>query len=722
MASLVGDDFIDRLEMGRLMLGSNLSSAIDNKWNDPLIKLGRRLMKLSIDLSRLDLRRESTTMVIANGQDFPRKVRTLAEGDGTATKRKKFSKLSDVAMIFIIYMSCKFFVSLCLKNKFNRTCYTLKSIAMKCLENPANLACFSDDILNRVRINCSHLNNFKDLEWRDLEIEWDVLHQEYLSTRVFLKTIGDPFLYLGCFMECIYIFLIIVNIFAYLGGYIVYWKYRGLSLASMRSIFNDQDDLTDVYLMIRRIVNSYISSSSTFLQTSGTSCAPAKLIQYIENLENGNSKKTIDSSLTSLKRELKSKSLDHEKSIEELTRMASDGRLHPINLRPENLRSNAMIYMKFFATALLIMYIMEVGLILILLFVDHIQRDLRIDFENFRDVMLFLEFFLLLALLEILASFYLSVPLIICLDQSSYAEHLVKMVRGCQGKVKDYRKFKVDTEVTYMSRACSAMAPHRGTGLGTTSVVKCFVESEFGERLDLSNHENPEKETDERLNVSRVEGNSPIVAVRMSLRSNLLAALIQSKLFAEQFKGIRGLISLIGLLAFIVLGSVPITVHCYHKYLGENIRSVLSFYAIAFTIYINGSFLPLCDLHSRCIKLVRELAYLLSHSIEAICIGKNATMLESRLDPSSSSSTSIHGEKRVDFSGDYFEDHIVWLLRKELNHPDRLSSQFTVRVAHVRLTYGTIIKVYFWLGILLVPSFFTSSHEGLYSDRLMRFL
>jgi len=119
------------------------------------------------------------------------------------------------------------------------------------------------------------------------------------------------------------------------------------------------------------------------------------------------------------------------------------------------------------------------------------------------------------------------------------------------------------------------------------------------------------------------------------------------------------------------------------------------------------------------------MAYLLAHSVEAFC---TKTAVVKFRDQSNSSTSAISTarndeiETRLGFVGMDFEDHIIWSLRRELNHPEKLTSQFTVTFARVKLTYGTIIKVYFWLGVLLVPSMISSSQEGASSDRLMRFL
>jgi len=701
------------------------SKTVDDKWNEPWMKFGRKVVKMTIDLARLDVQKENTSP-LALVQDKGVAGEESDPSKNGPIKRKAFSKMSDAAFVFIVYMSIKISISLCLQNRFNRNCRKLQTIAKSCLDNSTKFACFSDDILHRNSIVCSISPNLHGgPSPRHLELEWEILHQNYLNTKDLLKTIGNPFLYIGSFIECVYIFILVLNIFGYLAGVLVLRKYHGVLFASIRTISFERREIKDVFQMIRVIVNLYISSSRTFLQMSISRCVPAKLLQHIWGpVDCRHSRKNADESLATLKREFRRNITDHELSIKDLSLMASDGRLHPLNLRPENIRSNAITYMKFFATLLVSFIYFASALVIGLVFSNNIQEELRIDFQNLQDWIFLFEFHLMCLVQSTFCCVHLSFPLMICLDQLSYVDQLLIMVQDCQRKVAQFQRYILETQRTIMVRAHSDVAPRRGTCFSGGYKNWQFDGSHFQKSFHSWKQLSLTPVSEQSLRLAEFESNLVKNRMRTKLRPCLLATLMQCKLFAEQFKQVRGIVNLVGYLGFVVVIAFPGTVHLYYPYLCDRMRHVSAGCAIAFTLYVNVSYLPLCDLHRRCVKLIQELAYLVAHLIEVDCLEVEMSKSDTQLDsgPHLSSDEELSAANHVHSQCNYSEDHIVWLLRKELSHPDRLSSQFTLKVGNVALTYGNLIKAYFWLGVLFVPTFLSSSQGVGVSDRIMRFL
>lgn len=52
--------------------------------------------------------------------------------------------------------------------------------------------------------------------------------------------------------------------------------------------------------------------------------------------------------------------------------------------------------------------------------------------------------------------------------------------------------------------------------------------------------------------------------------------------------------------------------------------------------------------------------------------------------------------------GRLVDEHSIWLLRKELSHPERMRSQFTISVLGIEFTYTELLKLHFWLGLLVL--------------------
>lgn len=60
-----------------------------------------------------------------------------------------------------------------------------------------------------------------------------------------------------------------------------------------------------------------------------------------------------------------------------------------------------------------------------------------------------------------------------------------------------------------------------------------------------------------------------------------------------------------------------------------------------------------------------------------------------------------------------FDDHLIWVIRKELNHPDLLEGQFATVGLGIKFTYGNLIKIHFWLGLIIMSNFFEFSDNVL---------
>jgi len=721
MGSRFGNDFVEQLKMGVTKLESKLPSQDSNGF---CMVVGGKLIKITIDLGRID-GLELEKIPDLGDVELQTKQSSLKDVAPKPAEGRKFSRLSDLTLMFITYMIVKLSILLYLQNEFDITCHKLQTIAMGCLGLRDRVACFSSQIVQTSTINCSHFEGqFQTAH--DLEIEWENLHQKHMEVKEYLKMIGNPFMYIAFASECIFIFMIVINIIGYFGAMLLLWRYRGLSFAAMRALFLKQTEMEEVFRMIGRVVNSYANSSDTFLQMIKAPPGTAKLFGPGNQLAINTLEGATGRRLATLRGRLHEKMFDHEMSMRDLVQMASEGELHPINLRPKIVRCNTQVYLKFLLVSLLGIDCYAAFIVTLIVGANYIHENFKIDFERAQDYLFFVEFCLLATLNTMFASLYVLFLTMTCIDQISYADKIVQMVVDSQRKVTLFRTYVLHAGELVKIQAYSRSTTSRKSinGLNATSAEN-LDGSKFSEEYQPSIHQGSLRRNESELKRVQVESELMRDEMRLSARSSLLATLIQYKLFAEQFKHVRAMISVVSFCAFLVIISVPIAVQVYSGYFHPLVRNISAGCAIGLTILINGSFLPLCELHHRCKRLTQKMAYLLAYSVEAFCTKTEVVRLGDQSNSFTAATSTVRDydtETREGLVGMYLEDHIIWSLRRELNHPEKLYSQFTVTFARVNITFGTIIKVYFWLGVLLVPSMISSSHEGASSDRLMRFL
>jgi len=707
------DSFSQALSTGVQWLESQ--SPADGQ--ESLLKFGRKLMKFSLDIAGLEVLVDGDVARDINGPDVSTEVSFQRQKKG---ERKRFTKISDFTSIFLTYMVPKLLICFYLQNKFDIACFKLKSIAIACVENGVDLACYSKEILERPRINCSAVHAHSS---RNKEIEWEGLHQEYLFSASWLKTIGDPWLYIGFCVECSYIFLLVLNICGYFIGRRVPWDYKGMAFASLKAYALEKNERIEILEATKKIVNSYTSSSHTFLEIIKARHQLTKSILRFNGTKFDPSKSINNPSHRFVRKEVQKKILDHETSLSELAHMASDGRLHPLNMRPETIRSNAARYVKYLIGSIALLNAFTISYTFAFFSIIPSVKGHKLDYVKLQDFVFFLEYSLLLTIDTVLASVYLILPLMICLDQISYADGLINMVNDCQQKVGAFRKYNLDAIEMLKMKSYSKLAPRKAAHLTRASMAGGLVTESHELMLPMSRHGSFERVAFSR-NSERMEIDLVLAKMKLDVRSSLLVTLMQYKLFAEQFKHVRGILSIAAVLAFIVVTAVPVAVQLYYSYLDPSIRGMVAGCAIGFTLCINGSFLPSCELHKRCIKLTQKMTCLLANAVEAFCIDRETILLRTDLssDSGSTSPEVSAGAPKIKLFYSNSEDHTIWLLRKELNDIGKISSRFTVKISRIKLTYGTMIKLYFWLGVLVVPSLMPNSQEGQISDRLMRFV
>lgn len=108
--------------------------------------------------------------------------------------------------------------------------------------------------------------------------------------------------------------------------------------------------------------------------------------------------------------------------------------------------------------------------------------------------------------------------------------------------------------------------------------------------------------------------------------------------------------------------------------LSGQMRLVIAASAIALLVANNFGFVPVCHLYSRGRALNSSLFNLHAHITEIMPLARGLSRCH----------------------------HALWLLHKELRHPTDMINKFSVLFFNTPLTYSSVMKVHFWLGVALI--------------------
>lgn len=180
---------------------------------------------------------------------------------------------------------------------------------------------------------------------------------------------------------------------------------------------------------------------------------------------------------------------------------------------------------------------------------------------------------------------------------------------------------------------------------------------------------------------------SPIDIEGKPMNSNLLFGLIHFKLFVAQFDRATQSSSLVILTTTILFFCMPIVSRLHLPYLDSEYFKWLAIgVSLATIVLFNFTILPVCYLHSRSLRLYRTLNSLMAHLVET------TTVAGSKQEHSSDTNNLAR----------IYDNHLVWLLRRELDHPERLTKRFAFRAGGLEFTYQTLVRAHFWFGIIIL--------------------
>lgn len=173
--------------------------------------------------------------------------------------------------------------------------------------------------------------------------------------------------------------------------------------------------------------------------------------------------------------------------------------------------------------------------------------------------------------------------------------------------------------------------------------------------------------------------------IRNEMNANLLLGLMHYKLFVSQSDNTKNELKLVTVNTTFLFFLMPAGVRLHVPYMNHGafkyIGIVWSLLTVSMTNFV---LVPVCYYHSRSLTLYKMLNSLMAHTVE---------------------------------TNDIYYDHLVWLIHKELNHPEILITRFATKWANFDFTYPNLVKIHFWFGIIIlsIVSGITSNNETFFN-------
>lgn len=165
-----------------------------------------------------------------------------------------------------------------------------------------------------------------------------------------------------------------------------------------------------------------------------------------------------------------------------------------------------------------------------------------------------------------------------------------------------------------------------------------------------------------------------------SINLSLMHALMHYKIFVTQLKPALDSLPVFATFILLLTFLLPAMTRLLIAYLDASRKGASLLFCLLILTTSDLAFVMIDRLHARCMIIYRHLQSLMAHIVAMDHIVKLRTGREA------------------------YDKHLVWILRKELNHPERLTDQFATRLILVQstMTYASLMKYHFWWGVMTI--------------------
>lgn len=398
-------------------------------------------------------------------------------------------------------------------------------------------------------------------------------------------------------------------------------------------------------LMIQKKIESIIKASETFVKVNSEKFKYLLSSKSNELLTSSRLSKTFLHPTPPLTQIERARLAQHNWLRLCLHQLALSGSLQPLDRRPDRFIKSIQDQSVFIASNFIPAQFGVAALMWILGY----------KFESLIDWFSAITLHLIVSMLLITSFYYTAETAVYCTTQVNYSKDLIEMIR-------DFRNFNC--------QIFDSKFKH--------SNVVALENMELNQNVDLLQ----EASKICHWPLSDIEFNE--------INSRLVRIVCQYYLFIVQMRAAKATTRFLIGFSVIACAIYPGMCLLHLPYMQTKKQGLISSVIFSFNIlFADISLVPICVMHSQCLKLYACLSSL------------NANL---RLQISSVYSIQLNENKKIASSNSclLYNEHIVTSIGRELKDSNRFSKQFVVKVFGVHLGYKTLLRIHFWMGVIVL--------------------
>lgn len=646
-------------------------------------KCFENLMKFSIKLCRLKL-----------DESYERLYRSRDDADPKLPKRQLSKEhIWPVFAVFYVY-------------------FTIKLIYINCGQYTVDFYLYKLEKFDRA---LEHYRNRTHLTPGLIESTRNQLVSDFEEARKSLKMVGAPYINVHYVLENAFIFLIIVCYGIYMNLLLYYSFCKPFDFSIVYTVLAPEKLQLATNFIVHNMVNNFIVSSRNFNELliakeesdvvklqwcqedlrcrDDALCPKEGVVLDMARDEDGDEQMVHKFSLK-LESETSKIIRNHKFLVEQVKLMATRGVLQPFNRRPDWLQRLAEIYQVAASTT----YILVVGCIVLIMFLlPYIPLFIAYNVETEpMDMVLQAEIFLYSWILVTSATLYIIILAMTCLDQGHLVKALNALIHQCiitnTNRLKEFID-NADMRVyinPLSTTRCMSLAHDRRKSLlrspirnpSLINILPDTAAAAKGLGADIAgNLLLPD--------IGLISEQSQIACIQISydlidkaINYSLMHTLMHYKIFVRQLRPKLDSIPYYVTTIMIVMYASIVIPRTLIAYLDKDMKAASLLVAVITLTLCHIVLLMVCFMHSRCLRIYKHLQSLLAHTISMDHIVKQQI-----------------GRK-------VYDRHLIWMLRRELHHPYKLTDQFTVHMmaGRSRMTFSSLIKYDFWWGFIALST------------------
>lgn len=553
--------------------------------------------------------------------------------------------------------------------------------------------------------------NLTSIQRESLEAIRNHLVASYKQAQGAFKRLGAPYIHFNYVVENIFIFLIVIVDWLYVLPQVYHrlWKFFDCSI--VYSIIAPHKLQESIDAMICDRVNSFIESSRCYnglLIDQLTDPHHRDNADMSSRLRDSSAKDMVQRHSSSEQIQAIQVSRNHKFLVHQIKSLALEGMLQPFNRREDKLKKIAHLY------GLLSVFELTALLIWQLLFqfvVPHSFMDLVLQTDPM-DLLFQAQFYLYLATSNVAAAFYTTSVLIISVDQVQLVSDLCRLIDTCisennhrlAGDLIDSNEMwanrnsllcannDIDSkgdcnDISYNHPYYRSIrwSPLRNHRLFAQSAIWRINIAPKGSQKSLSEHR-PITTIDELAAVAgyscelEQNGEKSYDLIDKSVNMTLMHTLMHYKIFVKQLEPMLNSIAVFTTVAVVTAVLCPVIMRILVAYLDNRRKRYALLFCTTILLINDVSLVMACWMHARCLDIYGHLHNLLAHVVE---MGQLVRMQTGR---------------------EAYDEHLVWMLRRELDYPENFIERFATRylIGKSNLTYESLVRFHFWWGILVI--------------------